>query len=151
MLAKTHLAFGFLSGLMISPFVNTGNTPFFFALILIGALIPDIDQKNSKISNKTKPISRAMQLFTRHRGVFHSALAAILLSGLVWLFLSNTYGIALFIGYFSHLLIDSFTKSGINFLFPIANLRISGFIKTGKTSEFLVLLVIIALIIIKII
>ncbi len=150
MLARTHLAFGFFSALIISPFINIGNIYFFFTLVLIAALFPDIDQPNSKISNKI-PGSKILNIFTKHRGIFHSAFFAILLPGIVWYFLSNTYGIALFIGYASHLLIDSFTKAGINFLHPFGRLHVSGFIKTGTTAELLVLFVIIALIIIKII
>ncbi len=150
MLARTHLAFVFFSGLIISPFINTGNIYLFFTLVLIAALFPDIDQPNSKISTKI-PGSKILNIFTKHRGIFHSAFFAILLPGIVWYFLSHSYGIALFIGYASHLLIDSLTKAGINFLHPFGRLHVSGFIKTGTTAELLVLLVIITLIIIKII
>lgn len=149
MLAKTHLAFGFLAALITMPFVSTGNIFIFIALVLIGALFPDIDSPNSKASSKIPIIPKIINLFSKHRGIFHSLIFAILLPGLVWYFINNTYGIALFIGYASHLLIDGFTKAGINFLHPIARLHLSGFIETGTYAELVVFFIIIAGIVIK--
>lgn len=121
MLWKTHLAFGFLAGLVIMPFVNTGNIYVYFVMVLIGALLPDVDNPNSKFGSKVKIIGRIF----KHRGIFHSLITGALLGWLLWAFVGHNYGIALFIGYASHLFIDGFTKLGINFLHPIAKLHLS--------------------------
>ena len=71
--------------------------------------------------------------------------------GLFWFFVNNVYGIALFIGFFSHLLIDALTKKGINFLHPFSKIRISGFITTGTMEELILLIIIVALSVILII
>ena len=141
MRAKTHLAFGFLSGLFLMNYVNIGNKYIFFGLLLIGALLPDIDTPNSKISNKIPVIPKILNLLSRHRGIFHSVFLALGFAAIIWVF-SATYGIALFAGYFSHLLIDGFTKSGINLLHPISQLRIAGPIQTGKLGELIVFVLI---------
>lgn len=150
MLAKTHMAFGFLSALVFIPFIRTGNIFIFFALVLIGSLLPDIDNSNSKISNKILILPRILQLLTKHRGIFHSIFLAVIIPGTLWYFISPIYGSALFIGYMSHLLIDGFTKVGINFLHPVANLHLSGFVETGTVAELVVFFIILAGIVIKI-
>jgi len=149
MLAKTHLAFGFLTFLLVMPFIKTGNLFVFIGFVLIGALLPDIDQPNSKISNKIPFVPRLISFLSKHRGVFHSIFFAVLIPGLVWFFLSPIYGTALFIGYLSHLIIDGFTKTGINFLHPIASLHLNGFIETGSHAELIVFIGILLLIVIK--
>lgn len=138
MLWKTHLAFGFFSGLFMLPFVSTGNVYVYFVLVLFGAVLPDVDSPNSKIGSKIKIIGRIF----KHRGVFHSLIAGFLISWVLWYFVGHNYGIALFIGYASHLFIDGFTKLGINFLHPISRLHLSGFIETGKFGEFVVFVLI---------
>ena len=62
MLARTHAAFGFLSAVIMQNFIATGNTIIFFSLVLLGALLPDIDQPNSKLSNKIPIIPRVIFL-----------------------------------------------------------------------------------------
>lgn len=151
MLAKTHLAFGFLTALLAYPFLNAGNKFIFFALVLLGALLPDIDQPNSKISNKIPIIPNIINFFSKHRGIFHTIFMAILIPGLIWYFAGRSYGIALFAGYLSHLITDGFTKSGISFLHPLSNLRLSGFIKTGGFGEHIIFAIILVLIIFKIV
>lgn len=134
MLWKTHLAFGFLAGLVLMPFLNKTHFIIYFALVLFGAVLPDIDNENSKVGRHAKIIGKIF----RHRGIFHSLIFAVVLCGLIWYFIGSPYGIALFIGYASHLLIDGFTRQGTNFLHPIAKLHLSGFIETGKIGEFVV-------------
>jgi len=142
---KTHLAFGFLAGLFMMPFVNTGNIYIYFALVLFAAILPDIDNPDSKVGRKVKIIGRIF----KHRGIFHSLIAGFLISWVLWYFVGHAYGIALFIGYASHLLIDGFTKMGINFLHPVSKLHLSGFIETGTLGEWIVFGVVLLFIFIR--
>jgi len=134
MRAQTHLAFGFFSGLVLMNYISIGNKYLFFAFLLLGALLPDIDTPHSKISRKIPVIPKILSLFARHRGIFHSIFLALGFAAIVWIF-NETYGLALFIGYSSHLLIDGFTKMGVNLLHPVSQLRIAGPIETGKIWE----------------
>ncbi|MBW2966390.1 metal-dependent hydrolase [Candidatus Woesearchaeota archaeon] len=142
MKAYTHLAFGFFSGLFLMDYVSFGNKYLFFVFVLFGAILPDIDTPNSKISHKIPVIPKVLNVFSKHRGIFHSVFIAILL-GLFVSYFSKSYGIALFLGYTSHLLIDGLTKKGVNLLHPLSKLRISGPIETGKIWELVLLIVIV--------
>ena len=149
MLAKTHAAFGIFSGLIIQNFVATGNKTIFFLLVLLGALLPDIDSADSTISTSIPIIPSLLRIFVKHRGIFHSLLFAFFLPGLLYVFISPVYGTALFIGYISHIAIDSITSEGINFLHPFAKLRLSGFIDTGGVGELVIFFLLLAGIVIN--
>ena len=139
MMYKTHLAFGLLIGLLALNYIKPSNIYLFLAVVLFGSLLPDIDESHSKIGRKVWPLSKLIQIFLGHRGLFHSIFLIILIPGLVYVSISKTYGIALFLGYSSHVLIDGFTKKGVNFLNPILNLRLSGFVETGGKTELVIL------------
>lgn len=113
---------------MISPVSN------FIILIAtgVGASLPDIDEYNSTTSRKS-PIN--FSLFLRHRGITHSLLGWLIFSiGLYFLMnhfirikfypgqLPNWWGsiwLGLCIGYVLHLIEDSFSKQGVNWLAPL--------------------------------
>ncbi|MBW3002991.1 metal-dependent hydrolase [Candidatus Woesearchaeota archaeon] len=134
MLAKTHLAFGFLFGLVLLPFVP-GNKYIYFAIVLAASLLPDIDSPRSKASRKLGLIGSVTRTFTKHRGIFHSLWIPLVFGAVLWYFVGHFYAVALVVGYGSHLLIDGFTKAGINFLHPFSTLRLQGFVQTGSFLE----------------
>lgn len=144
MLAKTHIAFGVLFGILALSFFSPNNLWAYFVLIVLGVLLPDIDHVNSKINNTIK-VTKAVPLFFKHRGFFHSIFPAILILILFKLFSNLDYGIALFIGYFAHLFSDGLTVSGVNLLHPVAKMHMKGFIKTGSIAETLVFIAVVAL------
>lgn len=131
----THVAFGFLAGLIAMKFISTGNIYIFFAFVLLGALAPDIDQPDSKMGRNLGIVSKLIKAVFGHRGVIHTVWGALLICGAVWLFWSHPYGNAMFTGFASHLFSDGLTKQGIKFLHPVSKARISGFIRTGGVTE----------------
>jgi inner membrane protein len=139
MLARTHLAFSFLAALWLRPMINTNNVFIFFGLFLLGSILPDIDNEHSLINSKIPILPKIWTIFIKHRGIFHSIYFAFLIPGLVWFFINKQYGIALFLGYTSHLIMDGFTKAGINLLHPFSRLKIEGPIETGKVMEHVLL------------
>lgn len=147
----THFAFGFLFGLLSLPFVSQGNIYIFFVFVLLGALLPDIDKPESKVGSKFGIFSKTIEKIFGHRGIVHTIWGMLVFCGLFWYFINKTYGTALFLGFFSHLLIDGFTKRGINFLHPVAKLHLSGFVETGSAAETILLVIIIALAVIMLI
>ncbi|HLD11001.1 MAG TPA: metal-dependent hydrolase [Candidatus Nanoarchaeia archaeon] len=135
MLFRTHLLFGIFISLIIT---KTYNPSLLFCfLIIFASTLPDIDSSKSKISIPF--ISNFIERVFGHRGILHSIYPL-----LFFLFLSiySFYFLAIFIGYASHILIDCLTKEGIRILYPIINIKISGFIKTNSFLEnlFLILL-----------
>jgi inner membrane protein len=149
MLVRTHLAFAFLVSMLLYPILNPSNIYQFFAFIILGSLIVDIDHPQSKIGTKLKPISKFISFLFGHRTWFHSIFLALIISGILYYF-NTQMGTALFIGYLSHIFLDGFTWSGVNIIHPINQLRIQGFVKTGKLAEHILLIIIIVLIVINI-
>lgn len=130
----------------------------------IGALIPDIDHTESKISKKVpffawpiyllnkffgflrdhspKGIKNFFGYFAKgfgHRGFCHAAILWIALTYLAYINLSGIWGIVWFglaMGGLSHIVADSFNPSGIPLFLPLSFKRVSiGRISTGSGGE----------------
>lgn len=101
MLGITHLIFGFAS-------VYIAGLP--VVLGMIGSLAPDIDV----LFNFTFPFV--------HRGIMHTPIFAIALVLIIYALTENKGSSLSFgAGYLAHLFLDTFTYSGIMWLFPLTN------------------------------
>lgn len=140
MMFKTHIAFGFLAGILYIAYFGVSNQLLFMAIVLFGALLPDIDHPKSKIGSKFKIISFLFE----HRGFFHSFLVIPLISLLIYYFThSLTYVLPLCTGYASHLISDAITKEGIMPFHPISKFRLRGVIKTGGAFEYVIFVLVV--------
>jgi len=110
--------------------------PWLIAVAAFVALLPDLDASESTIKNlkfggrigKVKivlkpfvPIAIIISTIFRHRGIFHSLLILAILSvALGFLpFLTNELWWVIMLAYFSHLILDALTKSGIEAFWPL--------------------------------
>jgi len=141
MMFKTHLAFGFLTALFAVQYLHPFNQILFLAIILFSSIFPDIDHPKSKLG-KYIPFN---SILFEHRGFFHSFLVLPLISLLLVLFSKVGYAIPIIIGYSSHLVSDAVTKEGIMVLHPLSKYKIKGFIKTGKSLEYVLFIFITAI------
>jgi len=142
MMFKTHLAVGFLAGLFAITYLHPGNQILFMFLVLLGSALPDIDHPESKVGKRFKPFNYLLE----HRGFFHSLFALVLVFIIAKLITNNQIMIgAVLIGYLSHILADILNEQGIMPFHPFSRFRLSGFIKTNTTAEFIVFLIISAL------
>ncbi len=140
MMFKTHLAFGFLVGLLLMPFLHPANQIAYIILVMLGAALSDIDHPESKIGRHFKILGFLFE----HRGFFHSIFALPLVALIVYLITHNyLYALPILIGYLSHLLIDALTLEGVMLFHPFSNFRIRGFFRTGSFSEYIILLLLI--------
>ena len=144
MMFRTHIAVGFLIGLFLLQILNPFNQILFIFLMLLGAALPDIDHPESKIGSKIKVVGFLFE----HRGFFHSLFAVLLLYLLLLHYIDSAsvgvYIFAITAGYLSHVVTDSITKEGIMPFHPISKFRVSGFIKTGRITEYVFLVIILA-------
>src|SRR3989344_152366 len=144
MMFRTHIAVGFLIGLFLLQILNPVNQILFIFLMLLGAALPDIDHPESKIDSKIKVVGFLFE----HRGFFHSLFAVLLLYLLLLHYIDSAsvgvYIFAITAGYLSHVVTDSITKEGIMPFHPISKFRVSGFIKTGRITEYVFLVIILA-------
>ncbi len=136
MLARTHAAIGFVAAIFLFPILKI-KWYLFFPAVILGSILPDIDHEGSKI-NKILPLTKHFAKFFRHRGFFHSIYPVIFFIVLEFMTNLSGLGIALAIGYASHLLSDGLTPVGVNLLHPAAKLKIEGFIPTGGAIEVVV-------------
>lgn len=146
MMYYTHLAFGLLLSLIYIEFFNPGIQAIFLFVVLFFSLFPDIDESKSKIGRENKILSKTINFFFGHRGIFHTVWIPVLLFLILILFdVKIIIGIAVLIGYLSHLFLDAMTRHGIRPFYPIYNQNISGFIKTNSIFEKIFFLIVIAL------
>jgi len=151
MMARTHVAFGILVGLFfITPYSFTNKILFMTALI-IGSILPDIDHPKSRLGRKIKPIAYLFSFLFGHRGLLHAIWIPASLLIVHYYFYSNILLFALAIGCISHLVSDSFTVQGINFIHPFQKLHVSGFVETGGFVEMIILVLILVGIVVKVV
>lgn len=118
----------------------------------IGALLPDIDNKNSTISKTFPRISVLVCKFTTHRRFTHSLIIPIIFSLAAIGFYTEeqsyiSYCVwAMIAGYIMHLFQDYFTKGGIPWLYPYCKNKYSCCdLRTGSKLEGFVTAVLIVL------
>ena len=140
---KTHINGGIIVGLYVTcqmAKISLLSTGVFLGGTIVGSLLPDIDHKNSYIGQKVKTVSKAINKFAGHRKLFHAPLMYLLIYsisiGLIKdkLLLVGVKG--LFLGIFSHLLLDSFTIGGLPWFYPLSKNKFSlSKIKTNGRLE----------------
>ena len=140
MLFFTHIIFSVLIFILFFDF-NILN----FFVTLFGTMFVDIDSATSFLGKKFKIVS----FLFGHRKFFHSIFSALFFSLLIYL-VNTTLAMFFFIGYMSHLFMDSLTKKGIKLFYPL-NYSIKGFIKVGGILEYILFFVMLCLIIITLI
>lgn len=145
MMFRTHLAFGFLIGILSLKIIETSHPVIFIALVTIFTSLPDIDHPKSKIGRKLFFISWPISLIFKHRGFFHSIFPPLILFFTFRYLKLEFIAFPLLIGYLSHLIGDSLTKEGINFLHPVSKFTIKGPIRTGGILEAAIFILIVIL------
>ena len=94
MMMKTHLAIGAFAVIFLIQHVN--NKLIFISVVLISSLLPDIDSGFSTLGRKG--IFRPLQLFTKHRGIFHSFTFCVFVS-VIFAFYVPVLAFPFFLGY----------------------------------------------------
>ena len=138
MLFYTHLLLGICVFLLWKG--NPLDNILLFFILLLGAILPDIDEIHSKINRWSGIIGSIIAFFSKHRGMFHSLLFALLFSALLGWLWQFQFGLALFLGYLSHLFGDALTPMGLAIFYPFSQFRIKGPIRTGSIWEFLIMI-----------
>lgn len=151
MRSNTHILLGILAGSVYFHYYPAKGLilQILFSLALIfGVLLPDIDEAHSTIGQRAGWLSKFIQSVFKHRGLFHSVWAILILYLLFAVVLKKYFALNPFIlmgflvGYAAHLLGDAITVNGIKPFYPFG-LTIRGPVRTGKFSEVLVSLLII--------
>ena len=158
MVKETHTKGGYLLALLALPFIDneylSSYEPVYKFILLfiymyfsyIGSIIPDIDMRGSYASKTFPKIYKVLGSKFRHRGFTHSLLFLYIISCLSSIILNYTDNNIVFIssfsgciiGCFSHLVLDLFTKEGVELLYPIdINFSLMPIKTSSKTEKFL--------------
>ena len=131
---RTHLAIGIISSLLIQDYFKSGLL-FSLALIMANSL-PDIDHQGSWVGRRLWIFSKPINIIFGHRGLTHSILVPL---GLFFAFAHyghSNLGLAVMIGYTTHIFADAFTSEGIKIAYPFSKKVFSGPLKTNGIGEF---------------
>lgn len=143
----THVVFGLLLAVLVLPFVE--NMYVFVAVVLFSSLLPDIDQKDARI-HRYLPFTRWVEYVFYHRGICHSLLIPALLFSILFSLGYIEIGMAVVLGYCSHLVMDSLTPRGVFYFYPLSGFHVKGFVKVGGLWEMVIFGVIVGALIVLI-
>lgn len=85
--------------------------------VVVGSLLPDIDENKSYIGRRSGGIARIVKMIFGHRGFTHSILATLLIS-IPALLTQMPIFIGLALGYLFHILGDYFSVTGVPLFYP---------------------------------
>ncbi|WEV56356.1 metal-dependent hydrolase [Ligilactobacillus acidipiscis] len=158
---KTHLVSTVVVGLPVM--ASGGQVDVLnMGMLVLGSLLPDIDHPQSFLGKRNKIASGLTNKAFGHRKATHSLAALVLVYWLMSVIAAHyltSRGIYtpfwLTFGYLCHLLEDSFSRDGVNWLWPKKRKATHGahqvvFYKTGGLGEYLVLGLMICLLVIEI-
>ncbi|MBS3065132.1 MAG: metal-dependent hydrolase [DPANN group archaeon] len=148
MLGTTHALFAILFGSIYIQYFGITDSfllqILFAALLLLGAMLPDLDSENATISKQHPTASKLVRAVSMHRGIMHSIIIPVTIYLISFYLIPKfvdiphvlTYGLLL--GYVSHLAADALTIGGLELFHPISKFKIRGFVKTGGKLELLI-------------
>ena len=140
MLYKTHITTSLCAGIGLTMMTDISLTASFMGGVLIGSLLPDIDEPNSYVGSRTKGLSHTVKLVFGHRGFTHS-LTCTALVFLLYLFFPNHFFLGLTFGFLFHILGDMLSVSGVPLLLPFTKKRFRiPLYQTGQVSEKIIFL-----------
>lgn len=124
-----HLLLGTVAGVCAASAIAEPAAGAAFAMAcMVGSVYPDIDVASSKIGKKVKPLAVLANKVFGHRGFIHTPINGIFLYFLIF-GITNRYlpsvphciaeGFTL--GFFLHLIQDTFTKGGIMWFYPVSS------------------------------
>ena len=141
MQGNTHIVGGITASLAFAQFSND-NPLVLVGAGVIGALLPDICHRGSKIGRTFPLIAKLVTTVFGHRSFTHSLL--FLISMMVLLHMLIPYraiSIGIIIGMASHIILDMCTKKGVKLFFPATvSIRFPLTTKTGRKVEGIVLM-----------
>ncbi len=133
MMFRTHLAIGIISALLIHDYFNTGLL--FSIVLILSTSLPDIDHQGSWIGRRLWIFSKPINILFGHRGITHSMFVPLGIFGIIYYYGHQAIGLAIMLGYITHILADSFTNEGVKIAYPVSKKAFSGPLKTNGVGE----------------
>lgn len=141
MMGSSHVIIGLTLGITyaITQGASVDQVPIIAGIAGFCALVPDVDHPQSTIRNSLGLLGHVGFFWLGHRGLTHTLLALLAVAAGALHFLPASYAAACIIGYGSHILADSVTKSGVPLLWPVYKERVGlKLLRTGGLLEWLI-------------
>jgi len=137
---KTHIVFAIFLYLLLTSIFHIPKNFYVALIVALGSLLPDIDSGKSYINRKMK-FGKLIAYASKHRGFWHSVFGLLfifILSLILFSLIKKPFfSLYLSLGYFSHLIADSLTLTGIKPLWKLSKFEIKGKIKTSGFFEYI--------------
>lgn len=123
----THIALGLMFGYGLDYLIldfTFKEMLFYYAFIVVGSVIPDVDTPHSFLGKKIRPISDIIYKTLGHRSATHSIVIitiAFFVSVLIWNI--NTLLVGLTLGALIHVFGDLMTVQGVCIAWPVTKKR----------------------------
>lgn len=140
----THIATSLAGAVIIADYSNLSLNAAIVTGVIIGSVLPDIDEPKSYIGRRSKGVSVAVKGLFGHRGITHSILPCLLL---ILVASNHQYDIfiGLAVGYIFHIVGDALSKAGVPLFLPFSKKRIGlPVYRTGGVGEKVLMLFMIA-------
>jgi membrane-bound metal-dependent hydrolase YbcI (DUF457 family) len=130
MIAPTHSFISVFFSLVVLSFWDFSIGVMHLCAMIIFAWLPDLDSPSSLIGRVTYYLSKRLAFWFGHRGLLHSIpfllLLVFLTSPVFFIFngVLKPFLIILYVAYFSHIIADCFTVSGVRLLYPSPTLYV---------------------------
>ena len=143
----THILLGIIVFILAKDYFHAANNLIFFLILLLGSILPDIDERHSKVNRWSGFIGQITTFFAKHRGFFHSLLFFIILFFLIAHYWNINYAWALMLGYLAHIMGDGITRMGVQIFYPFSDFKFKGPVKVGGMLEILIMIILVVLIV----
>lgn len=123
---QTHMATSVAGTIALTQATDLTLTPILIAGVIVGSILPDIDEPNSKFGRMTPGVSHGIKLVFKHRGITHTLGASLLVATLLvyfWTQIPIGLAIGISLGYLFHVLGDALSVSGVPLLYPFTEKR----------------------------
>lgn len=117
---KTHVAGGLCAACLACTFAKLEMPLAVIAISGLCAQLPDLDIAGSKINNQFGLAAKVIAKLFSHRGFVHTPLLFFALTTLLYRVPFAPLYQGFFLGTFSHLLLDTFNRKGIMWLYPLS-------------------------------
>lgn len=132
---KTHIVSSLAAGAGIAIIFAVPFSTGYVAGIILGSLLPDIDEPNSYLGRRSLGVSSYINKKFGHRGLTHSLAAWVVFT--VYCYIApNSFTVGLFLGYLFHIIGDFFSVSSVPLLAPFHEYRPKNMLISYKTGSY---------------
>ncbi|MEB3751683.1 hypothetical protein EP10_002538 [Geobacillus icigianus] len=133
---SSHVIATLCLGAAVSAHTELPFTAAYTAGLVIGSLLPDIDEPSSYVGRRSFGVAGKVKEAFGHRGMTHSLIVWGVLAALVWRESASPFAAGVVLGYLFHIIEDFFSVQGVPLFWPFSSKRWKvPLYRTGKGME----------------